>query len=247
MGGDELPAMPSWETAESRRVVVEEPESHEMNRLHSASPLRESTASPLPRPIPLRNGSGGSAGSPRLPNVGYERSPYGSDANMGPYGSRSQFQGSNANLHNSRTNLTGNGEYGYPRRSPDLPTHQSPSHQIGNPYDSHHDDVVHDSGRRDQFAGGYNRAPSSPAPAYGGADSFNRSPVHNTGGNDYFNKSPVYNTVGANDSAYKTYTPPQDRLGGSNTGGVSRPFGNSPYGNSPYGSRVNQGSSYRDI
>jgi hypothetical protein len=110
--------MPSWETAPSRKVEVEEQlESHEMDRLkHDGSPALGSgqVTPPVPRPIPMRNGSGNTAvssipGSPRLPGDRFGgNSPYmhgaggagyGSSGAVGaPYGSRQDLPGSRTNL-----------------------------------------------------------------------------------------------------------------------------------------------------
>jgi hypothetical protein len=100
---DSLPAMPSWETAASRKVeIMEEPETHEMDRLkHDSSPgaLGSGTISPPARPIPMRNGSATSlgAGSPRLQGQAFP-------AGQSPYGQPSGY-GQNQN-YGSRTNLT---------------------------------------------------------------------------------------------------------------------------------------------
>ncbi|KAF2666191.1 hypothetical protein BT63DRAFT_442474 [Microthyrium microscopicum] len=133
---DSLPAMPSWETAASKKIeVLEEPEKYEMDRLkQDRSPGIGGQESPAARPIPMRNQSGpktlAAAPSPAIPAVGYggSNSDYGSRQDLGvrsgndryetdryansPYGAGSSQGYGNNSSSNYGNNATGYNTYG---------------------------------------------------------------------------------------------------------------------------------------
>jgi hypothetical protein len=136
---DSLPAMPSWETAPTRKIEIqEEPEAHELEKLHSPNGHQSpgsGTISPPARPIPMRDGSNIAQQpgqmSPRVPQPPYGgQSPYGRSSpgpgGQNPYGSNQNFNGSRQNLghqddyfQGSRPNLPReNSDSGYRNESP---------------------------------------------------------------------------------------------------------------------------------
>lgn len=250
---DSLPAMPSWETAASRKIEVEEPpETLEMNRLkHDASPL-SGTISPPARPIPMRNGSGHSMDnrSPRLPNQGLQtgRSPYGQQSG---YGSTQNF--------NSRTNL--NEGYDSPRAN----HHDSPGGYGNNSYgNDRYNSNTGGGSTNDYFTqgnggtgAGYNRSPRSPG-GYA-ASPITHSPTpgydYNSGGHSNNNNTSNYNTYsGASHGVYGNPSPdPRSAYGNQSP----RPGNQSPrpaaypgqaaYGNTGPGAAGQRKPDWRDL
>jgi hypothetical protein len=119
---DALPAMPSWETANSKKIEVMEqnPESHEMDRLKGGdSPLMSGAVTPQPRPVPMRDGSDNSGyGVGAAGGMGGQRSPrlppdlYGAGATNSALSMNSAHADSHSGYRGAAPNL---GQLGYDR------------------------------------------------------------------------------------------------------------------------------------
>jgi hypothetical protein len=242
---DSLPAMPSWDTAASRKVeVIEEaaPESHEMDRLRTnASPApRSDTTSPLARPIPMQ-GRG---------------SPYGSRTDLSSPAYGGATGGAQPGYGDDRygNGAYGNSAYERPPRSPGLGGPSLPS-----PYGP--------STPNDRYGAGASANPYGGSAAYAGnshesanaygSNAYGNSSGGNSGGygaasspygqSPYGGGSPsggptAYGGSNAYGGGSNSYGGGGNRYGG---GGAS---GNSPYGQ--YGSGNNSrpaGNGWRDI
>jgi hypothetical protein len=243
---DSLPAMPSWDTAASRKVeVIEEaaPESHEMDRLRTnASPApRSDTTSPLARPIPMQD-----RGSPYGSRTDLSNPAYGGAAAARPaYGEENAY---------------GSGAYTRPPRSPAPGGRASPS-----PYGPSTPNDRYGAGASPYGASPYGGSASyggnaqESANPYGGSNAYGGS----SGGNAGYGNSGGY---GASSSPYGNTQSPYggNASGGANAYGGSNAYGgnSNAYGNnnrydgggnassSPYGQYNNSrpaGNGWRDI
>ena len=237
---DSLPAMPSWDTAASRKVeVIEEatPESHEMDRLRTnASPVpRSDTTSPLARPIPMQGRAGSPYGSRTdLPSPGYGGATAG--AAQPGYGD-DRYGGSNP--------------YGRPPRSPGPGGPSAPNDRYGagaSPY-----------GGSAPYGGNAHESanPYGGSNAYGGNSGGGNSGGGNSGGGNsggYGNSSGYGASAGPYGSNQSPYGG-NSNAGSNAYGGSSNSYGNNNrYGgnasSSPYGQYNNPrpaGNGWRDI